>query len=100
MKHFYCMIIVQLMLSACQKLHEQDIADWINKNQNIAATAIASPVEQDNLQKFIYQAKDRLDPFDSKKFQYYLQQIPQQGIFFLRICIEQERCLNNMQLIV
>ncbi len=82
MKHFYCMIIVQLMLSACQKLPEQDIADWINKNQNIAATAMATPVEQDNLQKFIYQVKDRLDPFDSKKISLLFTTDPSAGNIF------------------
>lgn len=67
MRFAYYILTLSIVLGACQELPEEDIKAWINANQNMTASHIASPEDQENFPAFKYQAKDRIDPFDSKK---------------------------------
>ena len=82
MKHRYCIICLSVILCACQELPDQDIIEWINKNQRITATRITSDIEQDHAPEFTYQAKDRMDPFDAKKISVLFTADPSAGNIF------------------
>jgi type IV pilus assembly protein PilP len=56
-----------VVLGACKESPQEDIKTWINSNQNNTASRNTSLEEQEIFQVFIYQANDRIDPFDSKK---------------------------------
>ena len=79
MKRPYLIIFLPVMLCACQELPEQDVTEWINKNQGIATTRITKAIEQENPQGFTYQAKDRIDPFDMKKISILFSADPSAG---------------------
>ncbi len=72
-------LFLPVMLCACQELPEQDIAEWINKNQGIATARITKAIEQENPKGFAYQAKDRIDPFDMKKISILFSADPSAG---------------------
>jgi type IV pilus assembly protein PilP len=56
-----------IALGACKELPQEDIKNWINANQKNVTSRKISSEEQEIFQVFIYQANDRIDPFDSKK---------------------------------
>jgi type IV pilus assembly protein PilP len=56
-----------IALAACKELPQEDINNWISANQKNITSRKISLEEQEIAQVFVYQANDRIDPFDIKK---------------------------------
>ena len=67
MRLAYYSMTLWIALAACKELPQEDINNWINANQKNITSRKISLEEQEIAQVFIYQANDRIDPFDSKK---------------------------------
>lgn len=63
---YYSMTLL-IALAACKELPQEDINNWISANQKNITSRKISLEEQEIAQVFVYQANDRIDPFDSKK---------------------------------
>ena len=67
MRLAYYSMTLWFALAACKELPQEDINNWINANQKNITSRKISLEEQEIAQVFIYQANDRIDPFDIKK---------------------------------
>lgn len=65
--------------SGCQEPSDQDISSWIKKNQVISSTSTSQLISEEKFPPFIYEAKERVDPFDAQKISVLFSTIPSAG---------------------